>query len=136
MYQIISMVGEVLQETDAPHYVKLNSRTNTWVLSGEKDAEGVVINGKRYSIFGKNILGGSEKIVFVKKIDGAAKVQTLEKQTEQNSSDILDVIESVCEADVDKFDLMDAVVELDKKMSIIYEMVIALNKKLEVLSNG
>lgn len=136
MYQIISMTGEILAETDSPHYVKLNSESGAWISANESDAESVVVGGKRFCIYGEPFLANADDVVFVKKIDGAAKIQKLAQKSEENSADILDVIESLCESDGDKLDIIEAVVELDRKLNILYGAIQALNQKVEAMRNA
>lgn len=122
MYQIISMSGEILAETDSPIYSKFNAASGAWVPAAENDAECVVVNGKRCVIYGKPFAADSEKVVFVKKIDGAGKIQKISQETLQNAADNLDI--------------MEAIVELDRKQNILFEIVTALNKSLEAIKNG
>ncbi len=86
MYQIISMTGEILSETDSLIYSKFNPENNSWISASEKDAECVIVKDRRCSIFGKSCTD-SEKIVFVKKIDGAEKISKLAKDSIQISAD-------------------------------------------------
>lgn len=115
MYQIISMTGEILSETDSPIYSKFNPANGAWISANEFDAECVVVNGKRCVLYGKPFAADSEKVVFVKKIDAAQKVQKLSKVTTQNSADNLDI--------------MEAIVEIDRKLT-------ALTQSLEASKNG
>ena len=106
------MNGEILSETDSPIYSKFNPDSGAWISASEIDAECVVVNGKRCSIFGKSCAGS--EIVFVRKIDAADKLKKV-------SADNLDIIK--------------AVMELDKKQNILFNIVTALNKSLEELKS-
>ena len=112
MFQIISMTGEILAETDSPVYTKFNFDSKTWVPANEFDAQCVVVNSKRYIIFGQSFAAGADKVVFVKKIDAAEKISKL---AQDFSSDNLDIIE--------------AIIELDRKIS-------AISQSLEAFKNG
>ena len=118
MYQIISMTGEILAETDSPIYSKFNPSSGAWISASEVDAECVVVNGKRCVIYGKPFAAGTEKVVFVKKIDAAEKI----KKLSQISADNLDI--------------MEAIIELDRKQKILFEIVTALNQSLEEMKNA
>ena len=122
MYQIISMAGEILSETDSPVYSKFNSASGAWISANENDAECVVVDGKRCGIYGKPFAANSEKVVFVKKIDGAEKIQKLSQDTVQISADNLDI--------------MEAIVDLDRKQNILFGIVTALSQSLETMKNG
>ena len=112
MYQIISMTGEILAETDSPIYSKFNPASGAWIPANEFDAECVVVNGKRCVIYGKPFAADSQKVVFLKKVDAAEKISKLA----QNFSG-------------DTLDIMEAIVELDKKFA-------ALIQSLEASKNG
>lgn len=122
MYQIISMTGEILSETDSPIYSKFNPASGAWISTNENDAECVVVDGKRCVIYGKPFATDSEKVVFIKKVDGAEKIQKLLQDTIQISADNLDI--------------MEAIVELDRKQNILFSIVTAINQRLEEMQNG
>lgn len=115
MYQIISMTGEILSETDSPVYSKFNPENKSWISASEFDADCVVVDGKRCVLYGKTFVANSAKVVFVKKIDATPKIKKIAADTAQISIDTLDVIE--------------AVIEIDRKLT-------ALTKTLEELKNG
>ena len=98
MYQIISMTGEILAETDSPIYSKFNPASGAWVSANEFDAECVVVNGKRCVIYGKPFAADSQKVVFVKKVDAAGKIS------------------KIAQISADNLDIMEAIVELDRKI--------------------
>ena len=112
MFQIISMTGEILAETDSPIYSKFNPKSGAWIPASEVD-------GKRCVIYGKPFAAGTEKVVFIKKIDAAEKISKLA----QNLS-------------ADSLDIMEAIVELDRKQKILFEIVSALNQSLEDFKNA
>lgn len=68
MFQIISMTGEILAETDSPIYTKFNPDSGAWIPASEVDAECVVVDGKRCVVYGKPFAAGTEKVVFIKKL--------------------------------------------------------------------
>lgn len=123
MYQIISLTnGEILSETDSPIYSKINPDSGVWIPATEFDAECVVVNGKRCLIYGKPFAAGTEKVVFIKKVDGAEKISKRAQDSLKISADTLDV--------------MEAIIELDRKQNILFNVVAALNKSLEELKNA
>ena len=115
MYQIISMTGEILAETDSPIFTKFNQKSGAWIPANETDAECVIVNGKRCIIYGKPFAANVDKVAFIKKIDSAKKFQKLEQNAIKISDDNLDIIE--------------VVVELNQK-------IIELEKRLEGAENG
>ncbi len=119
MFQIISMTGEILDETDSPIYSKFNPKSGAWIPAIEVDAECVVVDGKHCVIYGKPFAAGTEKVVFIKKIDAAEKISKLA----QNFS-------------TDSLDIMEAIIELDRKQKILFEIVSALNQSLEDFKNA
>lgn len=122
MYQIISMTGDILTETDSPNYSKFNAESGAWIPATETDAECVVVNGKRCVIYGKPFAANSDKVVFVKKVDAANKISKIAQDSVQISADNLDI--------------MEAIVELDKKQNILFQIVSALTQSLEAIKNG
>ena len=112
MYQIISMTGKILTETDSPVYTKFNFDNGAWIPANEFDAQCVVVNGERCVIFGQPFSAGADKVVFVKKIDAAEKISKL---AQDFSNDNLDIVE--------------AIIELDRKIS-------AISQSLEAFKNG
>ena len=91
MYQIISMSGDILAETDSPVYSKYNTKNGAWIPANENDAECVVVGGKCFAIFGKAFFANSEKVVFVKKIDSAEKFNSLTKNFSNENLDIIEI---------------------------------------------
>ena len=79
MYQIISMTGEILAETDSPIFTKFNQKSGAWIPANETDAECVIVNGKRCIIYGKPFAANVDKVVFIKKIDFEVVVELNQK---------------------------------------------------------
>lgn len=115
MFQIISMTGDILAETDSPNYSKFNPISGAWIPANESDAECVVVDGKRCVIYGKPFAADSDKVVFVKKSDSAKIISELVQDSQKISADNLDI--------------MEAVVELDKNLA-------ELKLRLEELNNA
>ena len=112
MYQIISMTGEILTETNSPIFSKFNPVNGAWILTNENDADCVVVNGKRCIIYGKAFAADSDKVVFVKKIDDAEKF-----------------LQDKINFDNDNLDIIEAIIEMDKKIDALYQ-------SLEAAKNG
>ena len=106
------MTGKILTETDSPIYSKFNPDSGAWISASEIEAECIVVNGKRCSIFGKSC--ADSEIVFVRKVDAA-------NQFKKVSAENLDIIK--------------AIIELERKQNILFNIVTALNKNLEELKS-
>ena len=102
MYQIISISGDIIAETDSPTYTKFNPISQTWIPANDDDAECVVAGGKKFTIYGKPFNGDSRQIVFIKKIDTADKISYLQHKF-----------------NLDNLDIIEAIIQLDKRLEAL-----------------
>ena len=62
MYKIINAEGRELGMTEQPYYIKL-SESGSYTPCGEKESQGVALNGTPYHLFGRAAMDGLETVV-------------------------------------------------------------------------
>lgn len=87
MYQIKDENGDVIAQVDSPRYIKMHEENQCWIRCQLSDAQALAVNGKVYSIFGRELIEGAPP-VFVQEVDAAAEQFRSEFVTKLNSNDI------------------------------------------------
>ena len=69
MYKIINAEGRELGMTERPYYIRL-SESGSYTPCSEKEAQGVVLNGTPYHLFGRASMEGMETVVLAETDSG------------------------------------------------------------------
>lgn len=78
MYRIL-IGDEILLQTDSPRFVKKNPNSGAYIQCDFAQAECVAINGRRFSISGRDLVADAPDVVTVKQIDAASNALATEK---------------------------------------------------------
>ena len=78
MYRILSG-DEILMQTDSPRFVRKNPSSGAYIQCDFNQAECIAIDGKRYSIEGKELVEDAPDVVTVKQIDAASNALATEQ---------------------------------------------------------
>ena len=78
MYRII-LGDEILMQTDSPRFVRKNPSSGAYIQCSFTLAECIAIDGKRYSIEGKELVEDAPDVVTVKQIDAASNALATEQ---------------------------------------------------------
>lgn len=78
MYRII-LGDEILMQTDSPRFVRKNPSSGAYIQCSYPLAECIAIDGKRYSIEGKELVEDAPDVVTVKVIDAATNALATEQ---------------------------------------------------------
>lgn len=74
MYKIINAEGRELGITELPYYIRL-TENGSFVPCGEKDAQGVAVDGTPYHLFGRESMGEELETVLLRETDGGNIIQ-------------------------------------------------------------
>lgn len=74
MYKIINAEGRELGMTEQPYYIRL-SESGCYTPCGEKEAQGVALNGTPYHLFGRENMGEELETVLLWETDGGNIIQ-------------------------------------------------------------
>ena len=89
MYKIINADGRELGMTEQPYYIRL-SESGSYTPCGEKEAQGVALNGTPYHLFGRAAMEGLETVVLAETDSG----HILQEQETVNSITFVTLAES------------------------------------------
>jgi len=81
MYRIL-LGDEILMQTDEPRFVRKKPSSGAYIQCSYPLAECIAIDGKRYSIEGKELVEDAPDVVTVKQIDAATNALATEKDVE------------------------------------------------------
>ena len=89
MYKIINAEGRELGMTEQPYYIRL-SENGSYTPCGEKEAQGVALNGTPYHLFGRASMEGLETVVLAETDAG----RVLQEQKTVNSISFVTLAEA------------------------------------------